>query len=134
VGLYGRLPNLPGALKDSREVAEALKKLGFTVKLIQDPTSRELKTALQEMVFSTGSEANRGLLFYFAGHGKPRPWPTHQAGYIIPSDCPLKSSDPMKFDDLAISMKEMEPYRSRPAPGTSSWCSIRAFQGPYSTW
>ena len=47
-----------------------LKDFGFTVKLVVDPTSRELKKALQEMAFSLGSERDRGLLFYFAGHGE----------------------------------------------------------------
>lgn len=102
-------PNLPGALRDSREVAEALKKLGFTVKLLLDPTSSELKETLQEMAFVTGSQANRGLLFYFAGHGETLNLADGtKLGYIIPRDCPLKNTDPMKFDRLAISMKEME--------------------------
>jgi hypothetical protein len=102
-------PNLPGALRDSREVAEALKKLGFTVKLVLDPTSSQLKETLQEMAFVTGSEANRGLLFYFAGHGETLNLADGtKLGYVIPSDCPLKNTDPMKFDRLAISMKEME--------------------------
>ncbi|PKN23783.1 MAG: hypothetical protein CVU64_23665 [Deltaproteobacteria bacterium HGW-Deltaproteobacteria-21] len=96
-------------MKDSKEVASALEKLGMMVKLVLDPSSRELKALLQEMAFSTGGEKNRGVIFYFAGHGETLNLADGtRLGYIIPSDCPLKSADPMKFDDLAISMKDME--------------------------
>ncbi|PKN67605.1 MAG: hypothetical protein CVU57_02595 [Deltaproteobacteria bacterium HGW-Deltaproteobacteria-15] len=79
------------------------------MKLALDPSSRELKALLQEMAFSTGGEKNRGVIFYFAGHGETLNLADGtRLGYIIPSDCPLKSADPMKFDDLAISMKDME--------------------------
>jgi hypothetical protein len=102
-------PALPGALKDSEDVAAALENYGFTVKLVQNPTSRELKRAVTEMAFGTGREPNRALLLYFAGHGETLNLADGtKLGYIIPADCPLKDKDPMGFDDLAISMKEME--------------------------
>lgn len=102
-------PGLPGALKDSEEVAAALEDYGFTVKLIKNPTSRELKKAVAEMAFVTGKEHNRALLFYFAGHGETLNLADGtKLGYIVPADCPLKDKDPIGFDDLAISMKEME--------------------------
>jgi hypothetical protein len=110
VGNYSNgWPGLPGALKDSEEVAAALQDYGFNVKLIKNPTSRELKKAVTEMAFATGKEQNRALLFYFAGHGETLNLADGtKLGYIIPSDCPLKDKDPFAFDDLAISMKEME--------------------------
>ncbi|MEW6665617.1 MAG: caspase family protein [Thermodesulfobacteriota bacterium] len=102
-------PALPGALKDSEDVAAALKDYGFAVKLVKNPTSRDLKKAVTEMAFVTGKEPNRALLLYFAGHGETLNLADGtKLGYIIPADCPLKDRDPMGFDDLAISMKEME--------------------------
>ena len=61
------------------------------------------------MAFVTGKEQNRALLFYFAGHGETLNLADgSKLGYIVPADCPLKDKDPIGFDDLAISMKEME--------------------------
>jgi hypothetical protein len=102
-------PALPGALKDSEDVAAALKDYGFTVRLVRNPTSRDLKKAVTEMAFVTGKEQNRALLLYFAGHGETLNLADGtKLGYIIPADCPLKDKDPMGFDDMAISMREME--------------------------
>ena len=64
---YGKWPKLPNAVSDAKEVAEKLKELGFEVKLVLNPTSREMKTILSEMVYEMGSEENRALLFYYAG-------------------------------------------------------------------
>jgi uncharacterized caspase-like protein len=106
---YERWPDLPNAVKDAKEVETNLKQLGFEVKLVLDPTSREMKSALTEVVYSMGNQKNRALLVYFAGHGETIDLADGtKLGYIIPSDCPLKTEDPMGFDDKAVSMKEME--------------------------
>ncbi len=106
---YAKWPDLPNAANDAREVASALKSLGFETKLILDPTSLELKKAFSDLVYEMGSEENRALLFYFAGHGETLKLADGTAlGYIVPSDCPLKKSDPIGFDSRAISMKDME--------------------------
>lgn len=34
-------PDLPGAVKDCKEVASFLEEYGFTVKMLQDPSSKE---------------------------------------------------------------------------------------------
>ncbi len=102
-------PDLPGAIKDAKEVAAVLKKHGFSVKLVLDPTSSGLKDALDDLAFTWGREKNRALLLYFAGHGETLELADGtELGYIIPSDCPLKSRDPRRFDRKAVSMKEIE--------------------------
>ncbi len=106
---YDNWPDLPKAVEDAREVASVLSGFDFKVKLLLNPTSGELSTALNDMAFNMGSEKNRALLFYFAGHGETLELAdSTQLGYIIPSDCPLKEKDPIGFDDKAISMKEIE--------------------------
>jgi uncharacterized caspase-like protein len=106
---YEKWPDLPNAVKDAREVATNLEQLGFEVKLVLNPSSREMKSALTEVVYGIGNQKNRALLIYFAGHGETLELADGtELGYIIPSDCPLKMKDPMGFDDKAISMKEME--------------------------
>lgn len=96
-------------MKDAREVATNLEQLGFGVKLVLNPSSREMKSALSEVVYGMGNQKNRALLIYFAGHGETLELADGtELGYIIPRDCPLKMKDPMGFDDKAVSMKEME--------------------------
>jgi uncharacterized caspase-like protein len=109
VSEYNKWPDLPNAIKDAREVASTLEKLGFEIELLLNPTSNQLNATLNNMAFTLGSEKNRALLFYFAGHGETLELADGtELGYIIPSDCPLKRQDPIKFDDKAISMKEIE--------------------------
>ena len=84
---YEMWPDLPNAIKDAREVATGLEKLGFNVKLVLDLSSREMKSALTALIYSVGTQEDRALFIYFAGHGE-----THELadgtklGYIIPSD------------------------------------------------
>jgi formylglycine-generating enzyme required for sulfatase activity len=103
---YERWPKLPYAVKDAKEVATKLEQMGFEVKLILDPTSKQMKALLTEMVYDLGIEEDRGLLFYYAGHGET-------LGYIIPRDCPLLKKDPKGFATHAISMKEIESISLR---------------------
>ena len=108
---YEKWPNLPNAVKDSRDVATTLERLGFTVKLLLNLTSKELTTALSDTAFRVGAEKNRAILFYFAGHGETLELADGtELGYIIPADCPLKGGDPIGFDERAISMKEIEAF------------------------
>jgi hypothetical protein len=102
-------PDLPSAAKDAREVASRLKEIGFEVKLTLDPSAKELRKVLSNIVYEAGREKNRALLFYFAGHGETLELADGtELGYILPSDCPLKRKDPTGFDSKAISMKDME--------------------------
>lgn len=109
VSNYESWPDLPNAANDAREVAAALKASGFDVQLVLDPASEALRKALGDMVYSLGNLENRALLFYFAGHGETLGLADGtELGFIVPSDCPLKKSDPIGFDSRAISMKDIE--------------------------
>jgi hypothetical protein len=106
---YEKWPDLPSAAKDAREVATRLKEIGFEVKLALDPSAKELRKVLSNIVYEAGREKNRALLFYFAGHGETLELADGtELGYIVPGDCPLKNTDPIGFDSKAISMKDME--------------------------
>jgi hypothetical protein len=106
---YEKWPDLPSAAKDAREVASRLKEIGFEVRLALDPSATELRKTLSDVVYQSGREKNRALLFYFAGHGDTLELADGtELGYIVPSDCPLKNKDPIGFDSKAISMKDME--------------------------
>ncbi len=106
---YEKWPDLPSAAKDASEVASRLKEIGFEVKLALDPSAKELRKVLSDVVYQAGREKNRALLFYFAGHGETIELADGtELGYIVPGDCPLKNKDPVGFDSKAISMKDME--------------------------
>jgi hypothetical protein len=109
VSNYAQWPKLPNAVKDAVDVSERLKRMGILVKLVLDPTYREMKTALSDMVYEMGNERDRGILFYYAGHGETETLADgRKMGYIIPRDCPLIRRDPRGFANHAISMREIE--------------------------
>jgi hypothetical protein len=109
VSEYDHWPDLPNATKDAREVEDILKSFDFEVKLLLNPTSRQLSDALKTMAFRLGKVKDRALLFYFAGHGETLELADGtELGYIIPRDSPLKRQDPIGFDDKALSMKDIE--------------------------
>jgi len=114
ISSYEIWPKLPYATKDAKEVADKLSKIGFGVQLILDPSSSELKTALNKLVYETGSEKNRAILLYYAGHGETETLADNtKMGYIVPRDCPLLKKEPMGFAARAISMKEIESVSLR---------------------
>jgi len=111
---YEWWPKLPNAANDAVEVAKRLTALGFEVKLVLDPTYREMRTVLNEMVYHMGNETSRALLFYYAGHGETETLADKtKMGYIIPKDCPLLSRNPMGFGTHAISMRDIESISLR---------------------
>ncbi len=111
---YERWPKLPNAIEDAKEVAARLEELGFKVKLVLDPTSREMKTALSEMVYEMGGQENRAVLFYYAGHGETETLADKtKMGYIIPKDCPILKKNPKGFSTYAISMRDLESVSLR---------------------
>ncbi|MCF8085065.1 MAG: caspase family protein [Deltaproteobacteria bacterium] len=113
VSNYVSWPKLPNATKDAEEVAEQLNKMGFTVKLVTDPTYRQLQKTLSDLAYDMGNKADRALLFYYAGHGETEKSGDSPMGYIIPADCPVLSDDPTGFHSRAISMKEIETASTR---------------------
>ena len=111
---YKKWPDLPYAVNDAKEVAQRLKELGFEVKLVLNPDSRELKRAINEMTYGAGRKRNRAILFYYAGHGETETMADDtKMGYIIPKDCPLLEKDPIGFNTHAISMREIESVSLR---------------------
>ena len=114
VGNYKFWPKLPYARQDAEQVAEKIKTMGFQVELILDPTSRELKAALNKMVYTMGRDKERAILLYYAGHGETETLADNtKMGYIVPIDCPLLKSDPLGFASHAVSMREIESVSLR---------------------
>jgi len=114
VSNYEKWPKLPNAVNDAKEVASKLKEFGFEVKLVLDPTYREMRTALSDLVYELGREENRALMLYYAGHGETETLADKTTmGYIIPRDCPIMEKDPKGFANHAISMRDIESASMR---------------------
>jgi formylglycine-generating enzyme required for sulfatase activity len=111
---YDKWPDLPHATKNAEEISSLLRKKGFRVRLLTDPDSLELKKALEELVSRAGNKVDRGILFYFAGHGKTQHLPDgSKLGWIIPRDCPLIDEDADTFSKMAVSMADIDAHSKR---------------------
>jgi hypothetical protein len=99
---------LPGALRDVREVAEALRKNGFKVTLKTDLTKDDFNRALGEFVLKHGRYKNNRLLFYYAGHGHTRPMATgEELGYLVMVNAPVPEKDPLGFSLSSVDMQAL---------------------------
>jgi formylglycine-generating enzyme required for sulfatase activity len=111
VSRYEKRPALPHAVESARGIASLLERMGFRVSLVTDPSSQELKKALNDLVHGPGREPERGIVVYYAGHGETQASPDgSRVGWIIPRDCPSFQNDPAGFARLAISMKDIASY------------------------
>ena len=98
---------LPGAVKDAKEVAEALERHGFKVTLKIDVTKAEFNKIFSEFIYESGKDKDNRLLFYYAGHGYTTKAATGEdLGYLVMLDTPspanagefdLHSVDMIKF-------------------------------------
>ena len=100
---------LPNGVKDAREVTDVLKKLGFDVKLVENPGSQQLNDALNGLVPPAERDRDRAILVYFAGHGHTlEEYDGKKLGYIVPVDAPHPDKDPTGFLSKAVSMQAIE--------------------------
>ena len=114
VGNYNDWPDLPGAVRDAKEVAEKLRNYGFDVRLVLNPNSIKLKSEFNNLAFKIGKKKDRAILLYYAGHGQTEELANQKKlGYIVPKDCPRIDFNPAGFVEKAISMKTIEQYALR---------------------
>ena len=105
---------LPGVSEDIKAVEKALRKHGFTVKVVRDPDHEELKEAFNKFINKYGHESNNRLLFYFAGHGHTvRHASGREMAYIVPVDAPDPKIDKRGFLVKALDMQQFEVYAKR---------------------
>ena len=81
-------PALKNPVNDAREVAAALRELGFVVRLVADADHAAMRRAVRE--FEDGLRRSKGTgFFYFAGHGIN----VEGHNYLIPVGARLMSED-----------------------------------------
>ncbi len=105
---------LPNPLKDAHEVANTLKSMGWEVDLLEDPDSVGLKTAINKLIVGKGSDKDKGILFWFSGHGHTlEEADGTNLGYLVPIDAPSPAQNEMEFMMKAIDMRQMETAAKR---------------------
>lgn len=104
-------PNSPlrNAVNDSRDLAAALRELGFKT-IVKENTSRaEMIAALQE--FGKSLDGAEAALFFYAGHAMQ----FKDRNYLIPIDAVMASEDDVTFFSVEVSQvfDRMERARTR---------------------
>ncbi|MDR2095156.1 MAG: caspase family protein [Treponema sp.] len=104
-------PPLAGVKEDIQAVKRLLEEQGFSVSLLENKTSRELKAGIEDFLNTYGFEKDVRLIIYYAGHGQTlKLGDDRELGYIVPIDAPLDSRDKQGFQRTAISMKQFDTW------------------------
>jgi hypothetical protein len=107
-------PKLPNPVNDAREIAITLKEMGWEVDLLEDPDWDRLDNALNKLITGPGKVKDKGVLFWFSGHGHTlEEADGTKLGYIVPVDAPLPTQDETQFMRRAIDMRQIETVAKR---------------------
>ena len=97
---------LPGAIRDVKDVARALKANGFNVVLKTDLTRDEFNRAFGNFCYKYGTDVNNRILFYYAGHGHTQKMFTGEdLGSLVMVDAPVPEKDPIGFRLSIVNMQ-----------------------------
>lgn len=80
VSQYDKVPSLNNPARDARLVQATLQKLGFSVKVLTDPTRASLIEGLGE--FEEAAKGSEAAVIYYAGHGAM----IDGVNYLLPRD------------------------------------------------
>jgi hypothetical protein len=102
---------LAGVKADVQAVKQLLEEQGFSVTLLEDKTSNELKAGIEDFIGVHGFNKDVRLIIYYAGHGQTLKLDGgRDLGYIVPIDTPPDSRDRRGFQRLAISMQQFDTW------------------------
>ena len=99
---WPRLHSVPNEIK---RVENTLKKKGFHVVKVMNPTSEELSRAFEDFIDLYGFDQNNRLLLFFSGHGYTRK--DGEKGYLVPADAPNPNKDRVGFLRKALPMNQI---------------------------
>ena len=97
-GAYQNAPTLDNATFDARAVADAFRKLGFTVVDGYDLDIAEMRAKVSE--FSSDLPGAKSAVIYYAGHGIS----VDEENYLIPTDIVLKSPTDLDLGAISVSL------------------------------
>lgn len=103
-GKYANISPLVNTIHDAIDVSASLRRLGFTVKTIQNGTKREMYSAIRN--FGSELEAYDVGLFYFAGHGLQY----EGNNYLVSVDSNIQRETDIPFETTELNriLAEME--------------------------
>ena len=108
---YEYWPDLPGVENDITAVGKGLKKHGFKVISLLNPTRASFDTTMRDFIGDHGQDPENRLIVYYAGHGYTLTTNRgRELGYIVPSDTPLPKDGSGAFKKKAVSMLEIEIF------------------------
>ncbi|MBI4641724.1 MAG: caspase family protein [Candidatus Tectomicrobia bacterium] len=90
--------SLMNPVNDATDIAETLRKLGFTVNLLRDATKRDMEEAIDK--FRERLSDGKGIgLFYYAGHGVQ----VNGENYLVPIGARLEKEIHVKYEAVQVS-------------------------------
>jgi hypothetical protein len=93
---YAHAPALAHTLDDARDVAAALKRLGFDVDLVLDPNRGDLERAVRRLgERSRGADAS---LFYYSGHAIE----SQGVNWVLPVSANIENDRVLRFEALDL--------------------------------
>jgi len=98
-------PDLRSIPEELATVEAMLKKRGFMVRKVLNPTAEAMKAAYQDFIDDYGYDESNRLLFFFSGHGFSRKSGTK--GYLVPADTPVPEGNDRAFLRKALSMGQI---------------------------
>ena len=98
-------PDLRSIPSELDLVEKTLRKQGFHITRVMNPTSKALSAAFEEFIDQHGFEPNNRLLFFFSGHGHTRKG--GEKGYLVPVDAPEPQRDERGFLRKALPMAQV---------------------------
>ena len=98
-------PKLHSVPNEIKAVETLLKKQGFHVVKVMNPTGEKLSRAFEDFIDNHGFDPNNRLLFFFSGHGHTRK--DGQKGYLVPADAPNPNKDRVGFLRKALPMNQI---------------------------
>lgn len=102
---YNCWPPLTSVPKEIRNLESILKKRGFIIQTLLNPTSKVLKEAVDKFISNNGLDENNRLLIFFSGHGYTRK--DGEKGYIVPADAQSPEENENDFVNNAIEMEQI---------------------------
>jgi hypothetical protein len=102
-----RIPALSHAVKDARDIGEALTQAGFQVTLVENATIRETETDVDRFIAELGPGTT--ALFYYSGHGVQM----QSENYMLPVDFRLEDESQAKRDAYSLARLHKRMFDSR---------------------
>ena len=93
---YKQVDKLRTAREDARAIGENLRRVGYTVTVLEDLTERQMKTAIRNFVSQV--EGGDEVAFFFAGHGVQ----IGSSNYLIPVDIGGESEAQIRDEAIAL--------------------------------